>query len=299
MPSTIQLYSQAIRDFKNIQDDLFTSQSKIGADSKAATFAELGSEITILTGFKSGIERSDRFITGINEVSRKLDTSYRAIDEILNIATKFKQDLSLEATTTNTSVNDLTAAVNSYLDRIRGALNTKDGRSFVFAGSKDNEEPVGNLKDVSNIINSTPTANYYRGDSYIAKVAASSTLEIEYGITADDDTFKNLIASLNRAKDEETRGTGANYLQAGEELDNSIEQLISLRAKIGNNLKAMEDMKGFHTQAKSTFEQKYDEANSPDIIELTTNVSQLTATLQASFINFSRISQLSLSNFLG
>ncbi len=87
-------------------------------------------------------------------------------------------------------------------------------------------------------------------------------------------------------------------MQAGEDLDNAIEQLISLRAKMGSNMKSLEDMKGFHEKSKSTFEQKYDEANSPDIIELTTTVSQLTATLQASFVNFSRISQLNLFNFI-
>ncbi|MDX1949852.1 MAG: hypothetical protein SFT90_05065 [Rickettsiales bacterium] len=298
MPSTIQLYNQSISDIKRLQNDLFSNQAKIGADSIASTYKELGSNISVIEGFKSSIERSDRFISSIDQVLRRLDTMYRAVDDIVNTAINFRKSLGLEATSTNSSVFNLTQEANSTLDRIRGSLNEKDGAAFVFSGAKSDVEPVNDLKNSTNILNGQNTSNYYNGDDFISKVSASVTLEVDYGVTASNPAFKNLIASINRAKATEASGEGANYDQAGTELENAIDELISLRASIGNNTKVLEQMQEFHTRAKATFEIKFDEKNSPDIIELTTKTSQLTATLQASYLNFSKISQLNLSSFL-
>ncbi len=298
MPSTIQLYNQSISDIKRLQNDLFSNQAKIGADSIASTYKELGSNISIIEGFKSSIERSDRFVSSIDQVLRRLDTMYRAVDDIVNSAINFKTSMGLEATSTNSTVFNLTQVANSTLDRLRGSLNAKDGAAFVFAGAKSDVEPVKDLKSTSNIINGQNTANYYNGDDFIANVSASVSLEVEYGVTAADPAFQNFIASINLAKATEASGEGANYDDAGRQLESSIDELISLRADIGNNMRVLEQMKEFHTRAKATFEIKYDEKNSPDIIELTTKTSQLTATLQASYLNFSKISQLNLSNFL-
>lgn len=296
MTSTVQIYSQAIRDFKNIQDELFDKQSKIGADSKADTFAELGNDITVIETFKASVSRSERFIRTIDEASRRLDSSYDAVSRIIDIATSFKQDIALE-NSANSEINDLSISSNNALDSIRAALNTREGANFIFAGSKTNIEPVDNLKFSTNYVSGTATANYYNGDEFKSSVDVSKSLNIEYGVTASDDAFKNVIAAINRAKAAEANG-GVGLEQAGIALDSAIDDLVSLRARMGNNAKVFEDSIDFHTSSKAILEQKLSDKTAPDIVQLSVEVSQANAVLQASFQNFSRISSLNLTDFI-
>jgi flagellar hook-associated protein 3 FlgL len=297
MPSSVQIYNQAIADFKSLQTIIADKQAKIGADSKADSFAELGDEIATVQGFKLSIERSDRYINSIKDAQRKNDTQFQAIQQILEIAAQFKQNLTIESTTTSGQINNLTQQANSSLDNIRGALNLKDGANFVFAGSKTNQEPVSDLKLSTNIINSTPVANYYEGDNFKAAIDVSASLQVEYGFNASDPAFVNLIGAINLAKQAEVDGTG-NYQRAGELFEEAYEQLLALQAKIGDNARIFENNLEFQDKAKAIFEQKFAEVNEPDIVQLTIESTQAQTTLQASFQIFSKISQLSLINFL-
>jgi flagellar hook-associated protein 3 FlgL len=297
MPSTVQIYNQAISDFKSLQTIIADKQAKIGADSKADSFAELGDDISSVQGFKLSIERSDRYINSIKDAQRKNDTQYQAIQQILEIASQFKQNLTIESTTTSGAVNNLSQQANSSLDNIRGALNLRDGANFVFAGSKTNQQPVSDLKLSNNIVDSTPLANYYEGDNFKAAVDVSASLQVEYGFNAADPAFVNLIGAINLAKNAEAQGTN-NYQQAGDLFEQAYDQLLALQAKIGDNAKVFENNLDFQDKAKSIFEAKYAEVNEPNIVQLTIESTQAQTTLQASFQIFSKISQLSLINFL-
>lgn len=296
MPSSVQLYNQAISDFKKIQGNLFEKQAKIGADSKADTFAELGRDINVVEGFKFSSERSAKYISSIEDVSRRLDTAYRSVDQIISVAIDFKATLSLESSSTNAPVTNLTAAANSSLDKIEGSLNAKDGTSFIFAGSNTNATAVDDLKTNSNVIGGQISASYYNGDDLVLSAEVSATMAVEYGVNANHPAFQKLIGAINMAKSQEA-GEGR-YEQAGQYLDEAISELISLRADMGNNTKVLEEMKDYHIKAKETFDQKLSDVNSPDIVQLTIETSQLQASLQAAFLTFTRISSLALSNYL-
>ncbi|HCR85751.1 MAG TPA: hypothetical protein DIV86_03640 [Alphaproteobacteria bacterium] len=296
MTSTMQIYRQTIADFKSLQGVLYSGQSKIGADSKATTFAELGTELPIIQGFYASAQRADRFINSIEQAQRRLDTSYRALDEIIEAAISFKSDLALE-NSPNSNINDLSGSANTKLDIITGALNSRDGNIFVFGGSKTNEIPVADLKRLNNNVNGEVTANYYNGDNFKSEVDISKSLRVQYGVNADNEAFRNVISALNLAKDAEAGGVGALEL-AGLTLDTAIDQLINLRSSMGNNSKVFQTTLEVQISAKTTFEQKYAEANEPDIVQLTIETGQAQTALTALFQNFARISGLSLVNYL-
>jgi flagellar hook-associated protein 3 FlgL len=297
MPSSVQIYSQAIADFKRLQDTLFEKQSKISADSKASTFAELGDDINIVQGLTLSINRSNRFITSVNEALRRNDTLYQSIGQIIAQAQAFQANLTIE-NSASANVNDLTTIANATLDIIRDALNAKDGSNYIFSGSKTTQQPVDDLKISSNFFGGEATASYYNGDDFKLSVDVSASLRVEYGVTAADDSFKNLIGAINLAKEQEANGAAANYDEVGPLLDTAIEELIALQASIGDHARIFENTLSYQETAKATFEQKYSEINSPDIITLTVEATQAQATLEASFSAFSRITQTSLINYL-
>ncbi len=296
MPSSVQIFSQTIADFKRLQGLIFEKQSQIGADTKASTFAELGNDVNLVQGFKLSAERANRFISSISEASRRNDSYSLALQQLIDAASQFKQSLTIENSGATQNINDLQSSANNALDLIGASLNSKDGSNFIFSGSKTNVEPVDDLKLDNNYIDGGATATYYNGDDFKQSVDVSTSQQVEYGITAADPAFQKLIAAINIAKSEE--GTTANYNQAGEMLDEAISDLIALQAGTGDKGKIFDQNTSYHQVAKDTFENKYAEINSPDIIQLTIESSQLQATLQASFITFSKISNLSLTNYL-
>lgn len=296
MPSSIQLFNQAVSQFKDLQGQLINKQGKISADSKADTFSEFGDDLPVVLSFQLSIDRSSRYISAIKDAQRKNDVLYQAIQQMIKVAQDFKQSLALENSSGTQEVTNINQLGDAALGNIRGALNLKDGANYVFSGSKTNVEPVDDLTLSTNIINSTPTSRYYNGDDFKASLDVSSSLSVEYGITASNDAFKNLIGAINLAKNAETTNTGVTA--AGEMLDEAIDQLIALQAKIGDNAKLFDNNTEFHEKAKASFEEKYNEVNAPDIVELTIETTQLQAALQASFSSFAKISQLNLINYL-
>lgn len=298
MPSTIQVFNQTVSDFKLIQDRLFQNQSKIGADSKFETFAEMDNDLTVVQTFESSIQRSERFITSLNTVKRRLDVVDTSISNIIDTAVNFKSSLILENSTTNSLVNDLSSLADDTLDIISGSLNERINSNYVFAGSKTNTQPVSDLKTVNSVVSGEVTANYYNGDEFKAAVDVSRSLRIEYGITASDPAFQNLIGAINNAKAAEISGKPSDLNQAGEQLDAAIEEVISLRAKVGGNLQSIEQSIEIQDKARVNFEQKLAEIKEPNIVDLTIQTSADTAALTAVFQSFSRISNLSLVNFI-
>jgi flagellar hook-associated protein 3 FlgL len=298
MSSTIQTYSQAIADFQRLQGLLVDKQSKIGADSKASTFAQLGSDLTNVQSFKLSMDRSDRFINSIADANRKNDAYFQAMQQLIDIATDYKKNLALESSATNASVNDLTSQSNNSLDTIKDILSTRDGANFIFGGSKTTVPPVDDLKNGSNIDRGVATANYYNGDDFQASVDVSNNLRITYGINASDPAFQKLIGAINLGKSEEAKGAAANYSETGTMLDDAISGLIALQTDVGDNATTFENSTTAHSTAKATFQQQYSDANSPDVVQLTIETSQIQTALQASFSVFAKISQLSLLNFL-
>ncbi len=296
MPSSVQLYSQTISDFKRLQDILDEKQAKIGADSKASTFSELGDDLTQVQSLKLSIERSGRYIDSIKQASTKNDVMYQSISSIIAVAQQFQQNLAAENSSTSAPVNNLSTEADSALDNIRDMLNAQSNGTYVFSGAKTDQQPVVNLKSATNVSNGQATANYYKGDNFQTSVDVSNSLRVTYGVDASNPAFAQLIGAINMAKDVETNG--GDYTAAGNMLQTALSSLTSLQTTVSDNAKIFQNSQDYQTTAQSTFQQNYDDLNSPDVVQLTVEASQAQATLEASFTLFSRLSQLSLTNYL-
>jgi flagellin-like hook-associated protein FlgL len=294
MVSTVQFFSNTINTFNSLQENLFKTQSLISADSIAETYQELPN-INLVESLRQSISRTERYVSSIETVERRVEATYNSVDNIIDAFDNFRSALTLENSTSG-PVNDLTLIANNTLDQIEGSLNSRNEGIFLFSGSKTDQQPIQNLRLNNNYINSTPTANYYRGDGDIASVNISSAINIQYGVTAADDAFKNAIAAINLSKQVETGE--ATIEQAGALVDEAFDDLISLRSSIANNLKIMSDIKDQYERNIIDLEAQFADVNQPDIIELTIQARSNEATLQAAFQTFARVSQLSLVNVI-
>ena len=295
--TTPQLFNTTITGINDIQQDLAKLQRQITTARKADTFQELGSDVIRVLELETSIATADRFIDTNKTVIKRLQTTDSAISAIQKIALDFKVALTRENSSSGPA-QDLTGLAENALDNITDQLNKKDGSRFLFAGSKTDGAAVGDLKLFSNLINNVPTANYYRGDDVVFTTKASESLDVNYGIKANDDTFKNLIGAIHKAIEAEASGENDTLVTAGTLLDNAMEQLITMRSGIGINQQTMEGANKQHTIVKTQLEDFLGDVIDTDIVEASIRVAENQALLTASMQTFVRLSQLTLSDFL-
>jgi flagellar hook-associated protein 3 FlgL len=298
MPSSIKFFSQTITDFKRLQTDLYDKQALVGSDTKAKTYKDLGNDITTVENLSFATDKANRYVTAGTDAARKIDTIFSAVGDILQTAQTFKKSLQLE-NSSSANANDLTRAARAGLDSIQGSLNSRDGSLFIFGGSKTDSAPVSDLNAASNYVNGIVTANYYNGDDYRFKVGVNSTLNVEYGVTAADDAFKNLIAAFNLGKQVESGGNGKTNLEnASNLLDRAIDGLINIRATLGANQEITNQAVEMQQRTSDTLKKTLGEINSPDIVGLSIEISSLQASLTATFQNFTSIARLKLTDYI-
>jgi flagellar hook-associated protein 3 FlgL len=295
MPSSIRFYTQTINDFRRLQNELYDKQSLVGADTKANTYKQLGNDISTVANLTFAADKTARYVTAGNEASRRIDSIFNAMGDILKIAENFKTVLMLE-NSSSANVNDLKSAASSALDSLQSALNSRDGSMYLFGGSRTDVEPVSQMNVTNSLVNGQPTANYYNGDSYKFSVSVNSTLTIDYGVTAADEPFAKFAAALNIAKNIEANG--GSMEEAGNLLNEAIDGIIAMRATIGYQQNTIKQTVAMQESANVALKQNLAEINSPDTVSLTIEIASLSAALQATFQNFTAISRLRLTDYI-
>ncbi len=229
----------------------------------------------------------------------------KSADSSISLIQGYANDLAALITKKNNAASSAQVPIASQakgmLDNIAGALNINfDGR-FLFAGSRTDTKPVQNVQ-ASNIdySGSTPssTASYYQGDNDIPSVKSIDSIDVPYGILANDKSFQDLIAAAHLAIKAESENSKVELNQALDMVNNAINELASIRA-VGNiaidnlnkNNKSLQN-------AKLITQGNLNALSQTDIVQATAQMSSLQAIVQAGYLAYSRMSSLQLSNYL-
>ena len=295
--STTSIFSNAIRDINNTQTTLAEIQGQITSGRKASTFVEIGNDVSRIQELEGSIKSTGRYLNGNTIVLTRLRAMDLAVSQIQDIATDLSNNLATENSPTG-AVFNLSEYVGTAFEQLTNALNSQIGGRYLFAGSKADQEPVSDLTLSTNVIAGQATANYYQGDDFLSGVKANDTLEIEYGITAGDSAFTNLVAALNTAIDFDQNGRIDDSIAAGDFLQTAIQDLATLRSKINNDIIAIETANTQHTRVEVQLNEVLEDIIGTDVVEASVQVALNEAVLTATMQTFARISNLTLTDFL-
>jgi len=178
------------------------------------------------------------------------------------------------------------------LEVIENLLNTSYNGQLLFAGSKSyQDKAVENLSTQSNIAGGTYNANYYLGDNLQQSEKISRSTTLEYGISADNDTFKEFIA--------------AHHAMIAGDLDEANDLLQGVRSKlgtlisnIGTNALAVENQIDIDNNNSLNLQDAIADKENVDFLEAMTKLSMIESQIKASFILANRISDLSIVNYI-
>lgn len=318
---------------QNVNFDRLNFQVSTG--EKFRELKNYGTQAPRILDLQAEIDRRNGYVNsiGLAELNLKsYDATLERLNEIIDDIVKATEPLSsqddaFESTTTTLATN--------LLIEVEANLNLEIGDRFLFAGTRFDVAPVVNLRSLPNyttndlgVANTIETANdipTFIVDSGGANTAVSYHTQgpntqdprsyqqvsltvadeavLTYGITATDPAFQNLIESIVRLRSSAQTGlTEAEREQFLAEASTAAQtarnQIRQLQAKNGLALGRMQDQLKNHKQFINISQIALDSIKLADDATAATEISALSAQIQASYTVISTRRQLSLVNFL-
>lgn len=298
-PLTPTRFAIKLANDKRSELDGVTQQ--IAGGEKYRSYSGYASEGTLqsVLSLEAAVKESEGFVRSNNSAIAKIDVIETSLDSIQDIA---KELSSLIVNRQNGASGDdipINEVTDSLIGRIQSNLNTTYNGRYLFSGSKTDVPPVSDtVFDVSNIADDVAGANYYNGDSFNATVRQSPGQELEYGVNADASGFKKLIGAAHLLLDGHNKDDNNTLQDAQAMINEAVEELASERAVVRGNRSTLRETNVGHEDLKLLLEANFESKTQTDIVEASTRLSELEATVQASFSAWSRLNKLRLSDFI-
>lgn len=270
--------------YVDIQQQVTTGQKTqryAGIADQSAQTVNLANYYDMLTQYKQAADTTTSRLNAMNS----------SVDDILSIATKYRAQLIQGMTANQGDDAQLGALSSGYLGEVSAALNNDLAGVYLFGGTINDKPPV----DLTDPINNA-NGDYYSGAGQLMSARIDQTTVEHYGVTADRQGFKDLIASLQGVV------TGYNNLTdmqtALDKLNTAIEDITNLQAEMGHQMAVVERSKSRNDALQATTENQLSSVRDVDISAAMVDLSQRQTILQASYLVISRANQLSLANYL-
>lgn len=282
------------------QEALQKVSMQIASNNKHEDFKGFAEDSTteIFLNFKTTISEIGAHINANNSAISRVKTMDLSISQIQGLASELSGIITQRRNSASGSSMPIDTQVKGILDKIAGALNVNfDGR-FLFAGSKTNTMPVTNINTSNLDGNNIPIDSYYNGNNDIVSVRSSNSEEIAYGLNANDPAFKDLIGAAHLVIEGHLADDDTILSQAMDMVSTAITELASARANVLSSKERMTKSNTNHTDFQLLIQGNLTKVSQTDIVQATSEMSALTAIVQAGYMAFSKMSNLRLTDYL-
>jgi flagellar hook-associated protein 3 FlgL len=260
-------------------------------------YAEDGN-VEKLISLKNSLAKSNTYVDSNNLVSGRIDSMSQAVQQIQDIASNLSQLIAQRRNSASGNNIPLDLQASGMLDDIAGKLNIKfDGR-YLFSGTKSDTQPVPFIHTSNLTDDNTITASYYQGNSEQPAIQISDSQKIVYGVTGNDIGFQQLIGAVNLAIQGHQEDDDNKLAAAFDLVSNAISNLASARASLGTAKDQITQANSAHNSVNLLVQKNLIDVSQTDIVQATTRMSELQATVEATYLAFQKLSSLKLSNYL-
>ncbi|MEQ8601980.1 MAG: flagellin [Marivibrio sp.] len=315
-------------------------QFRVATGRKFAELKLYGNDAPRIVDLKAEISSRQAYIRSIT-LAEGITRSYDAVlDRLADVAGEIIDASEPISPDDPSFLTDTTVVANNLMLEIEANLNVRIGDRFIFAGTRFDTAPVQDIRDLALyneddfpiVANTIETANeipeftvqrtngpitqsyhtsFAGADTIDAEAWRKTTLTIsdqqrlEYGITATDSAFQNLVEAAMRLKSATDRNANltvdqretllGNARSAAEQARVELRQLQSTNGAVINQFDRMVTQ---HENFISISQSALDEIEGADTAQAAVEISALQTQIQASFTTIARRAQLSLVSFL-
>ncbi len=275
----------------------YNLQIQISSGLKSQNYSGISDVSGRLVNFEGANARLNQYLDDITVTRNRLSLAETQVDSIRDMANQFRNDLLNALNAENDQFQPTAEIAKQFMDQMESLLNVKDGDQYIFSGSRSDVAPV-NLKAFSTPIDvNTSNTEYYQGDDYEAFSRVGEGRTVTYGTTANDPTFEKLIRAMrNVFNNPNDNGKLRDSLALVEEV--AQKDIPAMISGIGVKVAQMDRIQDIHEQNILILTNTISEMKDTNIIDASAKVSQENNILQASFLALSKISSISLANYL-
>jgi flagellar hook-associated protein 3 FlgL len=290
-------FNRSMNNMQEVQSRLRYGNLKVSTGKAAHTYAELGAESGKLMRTETALQRTEMFAEQNTRLGQELNLMDGALATVEEIAQDFQRTLIARRNDATGDDIRLDLEAQGMIDRIVGELNLKvDGR-YVFAGSRTDTPPV----DAGAISDDETSEAFYQGDRIPLRARIDVDAEVSYGVLAVDEAFRNLFAGLKTAIDGHGPPPGGDdsLLQEAATLaEQALDGVIAKRSELATFTARVESVRGSQEGTALYLKDALSDIVDTDVPATMAQISQDQVSLEASYSIMSRLSRLSLTDYL-
>lgn len=297
--ATIPLQQTLSDAIQRSQEKLAITQQRLTTGKKSANFSDLGTETVRNLSAHTLLARQDAQST----VSKRVATTmslYQAHLEGTEDAVMDMRKSILEAVGTGKAAG-LQEAIQTAFDQFRTSLNADEGGVPLFGGAQTDGRPFtpNSLSDVA----ATPADQAFKDDGVLASARVSDGVDMNYGINASSmgkdlyEAFRTLAQAGDFGETPSADQIAA-LKTAMDQIDKGLGSIRAVNAENGRKQSQLETLTDRGEKRSLLLNGVIQENEDADLGQVAVDLSQQQLMLQASYSVFSKLSSLSLVDFI-
>ncbi|OUW06316.1 MAG: flagellar hook-associated protein 3 [Betaproteobacteria bacterium TMED156] len=303
--STALFFDRSVDQMVNSQSNLAETQTKLSSGKNVVNPSDAPDKATAIQRVKSVIKRQESFEQNIQEAQNRLIAEETALNATTDVLTRIKE-LAIQAANGTLGPKDrelVAVEIQGLSDDLMSLANTQDvNDNYVFSGTRVEtkpfeKDPLGNVE--------------YAGDETRNRVQVGEQRMIRFNRTGTDvfgrvvrehedgsisgtgffDALKQLAEGI-RKSDQKSMDIGIN------DLDQASFNISLATAQVGTEMAVVETQKSVNEETVLQLKTALSAVEDLDYSAAVTEMQKNMLALQATQSSFSRISALSLFNYL-
>lgn len=295
--SNVAQHNLIMNSIFDTQKRVYDRQIQISGGKESQTYDGIAADAQRLLTIEVTKSRTDKFIQQNQLLESRLQLMDTALDGMYQTASTLKARLIQRLNDATGSAGNLAQEAQNMLDAVAGFMNTQSNGRFLFAGTATNTQPV-TFPVPDPTVFGVPDTTYYNGDSTRLTARVSETVEVTYGIPGDRQGFQQLIGSLKAAVRGDVQDDDTLLSTALDLATQAINALTDYRSEVGSTQALVNTTNARHLDYSVYAEGVVSDIENVDAAAALTALSADETLLEASFITVTRLSQLTLVNFL-
>lgn len=298
--STYGLNSTVLAAATQLQARLAAADVQEASGLVGQTYGDLGSQAGYVLDLRGEIGQSRVWADNATSAGDKVQAMYSAVGDMVDVMTSLRSVVS--SAISSGDVSTLNTEASAVLAQLAELMNTEEGGSYLFAGSRTDTAPVdvGTAAYAASTAWSTASTSYYTGNDLLASVEVGTGRTITYGVSADNSAFEEALRVANVAASYTGSGTAATTLLQNvyDIATSAISALGDVQGTLSVDASQFTQIQEHQTSYLSLVETMVDDTQSVDTAAVAEQVSNYQAQLEASYSALAAITKVHLTNYL-
>jgi flagellar hook-associated protein 3 FlgL len=296
--ATFAQSDQMITSALRTQSIMANEQIEESSGVKSEDFAGYGSDTQSIVNLQVSVSRAETYIDAATQADSKVQVMYSAVGSVTDLITNLRSDLSAATTGSSTDTSSLISSAQDMLQEMTSILNTQYDGQYVFSGASTSTAPV----DITSFDSgtgslSTADTSYYQGDDQIASVQVADDQTVDYGVTADNSAFEQVMRVLKYIANSSSMSS-SDISSALDLASNALDAVSIVQSKLSDASSQIEEASSEQTNYKSYASTLGSDLTSVDVAAVTAQMSTYQSQLTASYAAIAKIDSMNLASYL-